>query len=377
MNSDTNPEQRKSLYYVPYMRLNKVHLSKPMVNIPKQLQSLGYKSALLVGENLSGMQFDFELIETGNTSHREGDRGFKTILKEIVASLKFFFTYNPDFSIVHGNYIPNSIIVFLVRISNFIHSNRTSRKYIMKLDWDGDLSHFGVIQKYRYLSFVFLGSLIFTKLTIETECGFNTLKKLPFIRQKIRLIPNTVSRDYLPTEPYDNGKREKIVLTTSVVDRYKGIHLLISAFIEASKRVEGWRLTIIGPVLDYEYYEELRNMGGEFLKSGKIEFLGEKNSESIKQYYQTASLYCTLSLKESFGIARLEAISQGLPVLTSYAGCGEKILGSMVTDISNIDETEKKLAQLMSSDTLRKDLSREGQKNIISWDELTAQFLSI
>ena len=68
-------------------------------------------------------------------------------------------------------------------------------------------------------------------------------------------------------------------------------------------------------------------------------------SKKLKEEYEDASIFLLLSSSESFAIARLEAIANGLYVISSEAGCAAdfKKHDIHIVDINNIDEIIKQI----------------------------------
>ena len=57
----------------------------------------------------------------------------------------------------------------------------------------------------------------------------------------------------------------------------------------------------------------------------RIIFTGEMSRTELIEIYNHASIFCLFSDHESFAISRLEAISMGLYVITTQAGCADDI----------------------------------------------------
>lgn len=376
MKKDRTDSAGKFLYYIPYLFFERIHLKRPMVEVPLCLQEQGYESTIIMGKKSVDDPIACNVIETGISSHNEGDRGFGRAVNETWRAFDHFRKVDPDYAVFHGNYSPSTLVVMLVRINSVFHRKREGPKITLKLDWDGNLSQYSLLGRTSYLLFIFMSSLLFNRLSIETECAFDNIKNYPLVRQKLIQVPNTVSRDYFPKEPFVNGKRKKLMVSTSVIDEFKGIEDAITSFGEASKEIAGWKFDIIGPVKNTKYYRKLQDQVKLLGLENEISFLGEKDSSYLKELYGGASIFISLSRRESFGIARLEAIACGVPVLTSIAGCGNKLAGAITTDIDDLHTVASDLKRLMLSETLRKETVTQGQEKLVNWDEISKNFVS-
>ena len=133
--------------------------------------------------------------------------------------------------------------------------------------------------------------------------------------------------------------RRKEILFVGRIHPEKGLHLLIEAFLHISpmKRKE-WRLVIVGST-EFNtggggpgYREAI--LGRAALLGDKIDWVGPVY-ESIKlnEFYRRASLFVYPSLAErgeTFGLAPLEAMSNGCPALVSNLRCFRENLDAEV-----------------------------------------------
>jgi glycosyltransferase involved in cell wall biosynthesis len=90
---------------------------------------------------------------------------------------------------------------------------------------------------------------------------------------------------------------------------YKGIHHLLPIIKEHYR--DKVTLTLVGKydVNDFLYKE--------YCTAPNIKFIGYVTNDKLSQYYQQADAFIIPSLGEGFGLVILEALSTGLPVLTS------------------------------------------------------------
>lgn len=156
-------------------------------------------------------------------------------------------------------------------------------------------------------------------------------KQAPGVTDLIKVIPNYVSA-YLTEEEVASGWEQRLreVLFVGRVHPEKGIDLLIQAFalVDPVQRV-GWRLRIIGP-----HATAAGGGGNAFLKSLKetamqigldVEWVGPIfDREELNAAYRRARIFVYPSVAgkgEAFGLAPLEAMAQGCPVVVSDLAC--------------------------------------------------------
>jgi glycosyltransferase involved in cell wall biosynthesis len=150
----------------------------------------------------------------------------------------------------------------------------------------------------------------------------------PRLAQKVSVVPNPVPKSAI--SPPAIGDRDRIMLFVGRVHPEKGVHVLVDAFASGARAAfADWKLMIVGPT------ETRLGGGGEaYLASlqhaaenaeGKISFAGAIfDSAKLAEGYRSARLFVYPSLSErgeSFGLAPLEAMAHGCPVLVSNLDC--------------------------------------------------------
>ncbi len=111
---------------------------------------------------------------------------------------------------------------------------------------------------------------------------------------------------------WEDGR--KIMLFLSRIDRKKGLDLLFRALAALPEAAE-WQLVVVGDG-DAVYAETLRKLQRELCLPG-IEWTGGVWGPQRWVYLQAADLFCLPTHSENFGIAVLEALHAGTPVLTT------------------------------------------------------------
>ncbi|MCF0069625.1 glycosyltransferase family 1 protein [Dyadobacter sp. CY261] len=150
-----------------------------------------------------------------------------------------------------------------------------------------------------------------SRITI-IPCGFSSDEFHP--------LATSVARKQLGLE-----KDELILLQLGRVVPRKGIDNVIRA-IGYLRDVPKLRLLIVGgseEVPDFEKDEEfrrLRDIAEEGGVRSQVEFVGRRNRQELKQYYQAADFFISTPWYEPFGITPLEAMACGTPVIGSAVG---------------------------------------------------------
>ncbi len=155
------------------------------------------------------------------------------------------------------------------------------------------------------------------------------LAEAPLPRSQVCVIPYPVLTPRREAPP-PFRTREKEVLFVGRVHPEKGVHLLIEAFRSLPKdRLGDWRLVIVGPSEIHlggggaDYQRKLEELARPI--ASRVTWVGPVfDAEALGRHLSRASLFLYPSLAEhgeTFGLAPLEAMSHGCPVLVSDLGC--------------------------------------------------------
>jgi len=109
----------------------------------------------------------------------------------------------------------------------------------------------------------------------------------------------------------------------------------------------------------------------------KIHFLGKLSDPAVKYIYQNAIALVFPSKVEGFGLNGLEAMSVGLPVISSNASCLPEVYGQAAIYFDPDDPTDlkKQILRLIKEQKLRTKLIKTGLRQVkkYSWDKMGSQ----
>ncbi|RFN58096.1 N-acetyl-alpha-D-glucosaminyl L-malate synthase BshA [Marixanthomonas ophiurae] len=179
------------------------------------------------------------------------------------------------------------------------------------------------------------------------------------VEDDIKVVPNFIDmakhnpsftdcqRD-LMAEP-----QEHIITHVSNLRKVKRVTDVIEVFDRIQKKIPA-KLLMVGEGPEKETCEELCIEKG--IKN-KVVFLG--NSSEVGKILCFSDLFLLPSEKESFGLAALEAMASGVPVISSNAGGLPEVnkngVSGYLSDVGNVDEMAKNAVSILSSkETLAK-----------------------
>ena len=104
---------------------------------------------------------------------------------------------------------------------------------------------------------------------------------------------------------------------------------------------------------------------------GHVSFTGFLRGTDVQHMYSQANLYVMPSVSEPFGIAPLEAMVQGVPVIVSkQSGVSEVVEHALKVDFWDVDELANKILAAISYPALAAALSEHGREEAssMSWN---------
>jgi glycosyltransferase involved in cell wall biosynthesis len=179
------------------------------------------------------------------------------------------------------------------------------------------------------------------------------------------------------------GQPVRFVFCGRLVD-WKGAQFLIEAFAALARTTDA-RLDVIG---DGDLFGELKARISELGLEGRVTLLGRLPLKDCMDLIATADVYVMPSLRECGGLALLEAMAIGLPIIAAnWAGPAEYLNSScaILVDPSSREEFEAGLTEAMfrlaGSVELRQDLGAGARRSVSSgyfdWDSKTDRVLEI
>ena len=159
------------------------------------------------------------------------------------------------------------------------------------------------------------------------------------------------------------------VLFVGVLRYYKGLRYLL----EAMQHVPG-RLVIVG---EGPEGVALRAQAETLGLVDRVHFAGAVDDESLPAYYQAADIFCLPASErsEAFGLVQVEALSVGLPIVSTELGTGTSYVNQsgvsgLVVPPRDADALTRALTRLVHDDELRETLAAGARQRA---DAFTAQ----
>ena len=111
--------------------------------------------------------------------------------------------------------------------------------------------------------------------------------------------------------------------------------------------------------LDDALYRQIDALG----LGDRVKFIGFANDEDLPALYSAAAAFVYPALYEGFGLPPLEAMACGAPVVTSNVSSLPEVAGeaALLIDPLDVDALAQALERVLTDDTLRREMIREGR----------------
>jgi len=238
------------------------------------------------------------------------------------------------------------------------------------------LGHFRPMTRLPEMLFRSAPYLISDRIIALTNFEKRTLIASGLEPKKVVVIPHGVRRSPLKT-----GLREKLgigdkmlVLTVARFVKQKGHAYLIQAIPRITKRHDVHFLMIGSQTTNLR---ELVALSKQLGVESHVTFMASASSDDVAAAYHESDVFVLPSLYESFGIAALEAMAAGMPVLATRVGGVPEIVEDMRTGIlvrpADPAALAERIEALLGNSELRSELgnaAREVASDRYQWKEI-------
>lgn len=244
----------------------------------------------------------------------------------------------------------------------------------------------GTQQRFKYLYMVL--KPVLRKIWEEADAliansGGLKMRALEFEDQyPVTVIENGVDVKYFTPERKiaDTGSCVNILFVSRLIER-KGLHFLIPHLRKIESEVmekcgRSIELVVVG---DGPYRNVLENLVHETGAQNLVRFMGGKNKNELRKYYQQADIFVFPSMWEGMPNVVLEAMACGLPiVMTPCEGSRELVTDNGI--ITTVEDLSDNLVKLCTDSRLRASMGRNSIRNVerdFRWESIGERYLEI
>lgn len=209
------------------------------------------------------------------------------------------------------------------------------------------------------------------------------LELIPSLESRVSVIHEGVGKQFriidnfnITLEKY--GINRPYILYVGSAAANKNISTILSAFTDICSQVEhdfvmighsSWR------------YDSVKMMIKENKIKERVKLTGFISDEDLPAFYSGADLFVSPSLYEGFGLAFLEAMACGTPVIASNVASMPEVVGDagVLIDPHDVGELSDAILRILKDDTLKKRLREKGlhRASAFSWESAAEKTLEI
>jgi len=183
-----------------------------------------------------------------------------------------------------------------------------------------------------------------------------------------------------PAASMESRGAQHTALFLSRLHPVKGVLNLIEAW--ARVKPPGWRLVVAGPD-DGGHERDVRELALRLGLNDSVSFLGAIPNEKKWQLYQSADLFVLPTFSENFGIVIAEALSSGIPVITTRGAPWailEQVRCGWWIDVG-VDPLAATLREATAAGPERlREMGRSGRELVrrdFAWDSVASRMLAL
>lgn len=217
--------------------------------------------------------------------------------------------------------------------------------------------------------------------------GIETFYRVP--RDRIRVVYLAAAEHFAPAAPEaiqkvreKYGISEKYFIHVGHLDRKKNLTMLVRAFDQARKQT-GFtgQLVLVGEKYPKGHDAALMPTIEELNLKNDVIFTGGAPDQDLPVLLSGAIAKVFPSVHEGFGLAALEALACGTPLITGHSGAVGEVVGDagIVLDALTVESISNAMSRLIRDPELAEDLRRRGLQRAqkFRWRESARQTLEI
>ncbi|HUT54987.1 MAG TPA: glycosyltransferase family 4 protein [bacterium] len=208
-------------------------------------------------------------------------------------------------------------------------------------------------------------------ITVSKAAAASVSRSFGIARERIRVVYNGVDTESFRPDPAVKKKPRSLIFVGNTEDRKKGARYLMEAMLHLPKDVT---LTVVdGGAPRHLLMEELMK---KLHLTGRVTCTGKIAAPELVKKYQEAEIGVVASVYEGFGFPASEAMSCGLPVVSTRGGALPEVVGEdgkagFLVPPRDPAAMAAAIRKLLDNDGLRRSMGERGRARIeelFSWD---------
>ncbi|MDY6917078.1 MAG: glycosyltransferase family 4 protein [Chloroflexota bacterium] len=218
-------------------------------------------------------------------------------------------------------------------------------------------------------------------ITVSENAARETMDAFRVPKDRIRVVYNGIDTEMFSNRDGGIKERGRIIVVANSADRKKGIVYLLRA-VQILRQEMDVKLTIVDRGLpDNKYTPALVSRYG---LDENVTFTGRVSVEDLVKHYGRAEVAAVPSLYEGFGLPAAEAMSCGVPVVSTNAGALPEVVedgrGGILVPPRDSRALAAAIRRLLTDESLREEMGREGRRRVeerFDWAEAARRTVEV
>jgi glycosyltransferase involved in cell wall biosynthesis len=213
-------------------------------------------------------------------------------------------------------------------------------------------------------------------ICVSQNTRADLLRLIKLDKQRVFVTPLAADPIFKPRK----NNEQQVILAVGTIEPRKNLDRVIQAYADLTPEIRNqYRLVIVG-ALGWQFDQVFAVLNETGLRD-QIEFVGHVTDDELMGWYNRAVVFVYPSLYEGFGLPPLEAMSCGVPVITSNVSALPEVVGeaAILVDPMSTKAITQALADVLTQPKLASKLREAGlqQAKLFSWPQAARQTLDI
>ncbi len=208
-------------------------------------------------------------------------------------------------------------------------------------------------------------------ITVSETAAQSVSRSFYVDRERVKVVYNGVDTEMFRPDPRVRKKPQSLIFVGNTEDRKKGIRYLLEALLYLPREVT---LTVVDGGAPRQVH--MRELTKRYNLHGRVHCTGGIPTEEVARKYREAEIAVTPSVYEGFGFPASEAMSTGLPIVSTTGGALPEVVGKdgeagFLVPPRNPPALARAISRLLYNEPLRARMGQAGRARIekfFSWD---------
>ena len=214
-----------------------------------------------------------------------------------------------------------------------------------------------------------------------TKADIHTYYRVPDEKVKVVYDGYQDLSVFKESAPPVDAKMKPFFFFAGKVKGRKNVHGIVSGFVSFKNRVKTDAKLVIAGDYGGDYYQKMKKEIDDNHLSGDVFFPGYTVGASLYAYYKNALALVFPSFNEGFGMPPVEAMSLGLPVITSNLSSMAEVAADagLLVNPYDVEDISRAMERIYFDVPFREELVRRGYERAkdFSWSKAAREVMDI